>query len=256
MRTYRPAFKTLTSSLLLLTLAFSLPTLADSIRPEVTAYHKAMTAAEKAPKRQAMEALFQKGTAAMDKVAPDIEAYAHKNWDSTDYNVEKQFASLMKLMKGFMISQYEGDAVIQGPNFAFWDKLAQAKGNPADVEFFKLAHKQYPEYPGFTSFIKMEWDYGGCTRYGEGHITPLYIGWMDFQKKYPNQYKTWTQSSLKEVRKQLEPDPKEPICSCSGKTGFIKEAQSLTGKRPQDPLTQKFIKLSKDPKLKFECHYG
>lgn len=238
------------------TLTLALSAIAQSVYPEITAYAQSLAAVEKTPTRQSLEPLYQKGLQAMAKIAPDIETYAHKNWDSEGYNVEKQFSTVMALMRGYQISPYEGDAVIQGTDFGFWDKLATAKGLPADATFFRLSHQQYPEYPGFSSFIQMTWDYGGCTLYGKGHLTPLYAGWKDFQKKNPERYKTEVRDNLAAVLNQLSPNGQKPICSCDGKAGLIREVKSLSEKLPQDPVTVKLRKLSKDPKVKFECHYG
>ena len=215
---------------------------AEATRPAaLDAYLSALVAVEQAPEPVSMEALLEAAVAAQDALM-EIQGLGDQAWiEQLD---EPSWEKLRGEMRGFSLSR--GYDVYAQPEAAFLDALAQAKGRPADRDFFRL-------YRGFwtgellPAYLSMGQRPTPCVRFGEGVLQPQYAAWRDFSRRYPKAYAGFTRQALADLEEAVGLG----VCTCTDADSVKRELAGFVKRFPDSPVAGKvrsrLVELKENP---------
>ena len=115
----------------------------------------------------------------------------------------------------------------------FFSALAQARGTPADRQFFQTMNFTSP--PGaWAIYLEGVSDLGACTRYGTGTLVETYRRWTQFQRAFPDGYARPSANAMEAVAEELI----RPVCACGDLASVTRELESFVAAFPSAPLSR------------------
>ena len=172
---------------------------------EVLKYREHVDRIERSAGKSSLQALIQEGTAIADRLRPVIE-----DLSETDYEV------VVKNMKGFLVNREE--VIVIEPDTVYFAALAKKHGIEIDSLYFQFLREVRPE--GFWPvYLLPQTDFGGCIRYGEGHLANLYSKGKSLLPKMTGYYARETTKILRELSNKLT----SGTCACGDRQSVIRE---------------------------------
>lgn len=109
---------------------------------------------------------------------PSLEKYAKPIYDSGRMPSDAELKAIGDQVPGLMPALVaEGTVLTLLPNYSVYKQAAARTPESADNAYFDLMHQGYGEvYHFFGNWFTQTWDYGGCTRLGQGTHTKLFQG--------------------------------------------------------------------------------
>lgn len=206
----------------------------------VNAYVAELDRVEKSTTPVSMEPLFaaadEAGTALMKIVADAVVMM--------DSFSEAEYAALQTKLRGIQLNR--GEEVYAQIDGRVLLPIAEARGRPADIAFFKIYRELWGEnlYPIYLKPLRQPTP---CVRFGEGIIPELYENWLGFASKYPNAYTELVHQTLQD----LEETEVEGVCACGDINSVLSEQKSFLRRYPNTPraaqIRARMHQLKTDP---------
>src|SRR5260370_7094095 len=114
------------------------------------------------------------------------------------------FARLVGELPGLIVNRDE--TVYVKPDPAYFLRLAQRHGTPADRAFFEAYHRTLPDGV-WPAYVKPQTDYSGCTAFGQGELVATYRVWREFARPFPGSPGLTPPPLLRPPRRTLPPPP-------------------------------------------------
>jgi len=234
-------------AILLTILMSSCPVLAQSdqsiILAEVNQYSQSMTRLENREGNKTLSEVYAEGHRVALKLSSVLESLS-----AEDYSLAK------KDMKGFFVFREETVGV--SPDMNFFKKLADQRGSREDIEFFSLMVDVYHNGT-WPVFIEQQTDYSGCTSFGGGMLTKLYIRATQIHLTAQAAY----QEPLKELIEKIQSELTSVACACGSADTVINELTLFVEKAPNAAIIEKVrnrlaaVKTG-NTRDRFVCHSG
>lgn len=213
------------------------------ILAEVNLYSQSMAQLEGGEGNKTLSEVYANGRVVAEKLARVLESLSND-----DYAISE------KGMKGFFVFREETVGVL--PDMKFFKELAGRRGTRGDVEFFSLMIDVYHDGT-WPAFIQQQTDYSGCTVFGDGTLTKLYIEATKLKKTASATY----QKQLGELIEEIQSNLTEVVCVCGNADSVIKELTLFSKSAPnadfiaeiKSRITEVKARKSKD---RFVCHSG
>ncbi len=187
--------------------------------------------------------IYQQGRTLAQQLAPKLESLS-----------EVDYAHLAETMRGFWV--FREEVVGIEPKFDFFYALAKKSGTPEDVAFFGLMVQIYGQGT-WPAYLEQQTDYSGCSRFGDGTLTTLFLAAQPLRRTMHGIYRTELDDLIRAMQAQLT----SPTCVCGDANTVLKELTLFTKKMPRarfmDQVQQRIstIKAGKSQD-RFMCQSG
>lgn len=188
---------------------------------EIRTYGERVDRIEKSAEKVSLQPLVQGGTAIADKLRPVIEEISEADYDF-----------VLKNFKGFVVGREE--AIVIEPDSIFFLGLANKVGTENDRLFFHFLNEVKPD-GSWPVYIEQQTDVGGCTKYGDGHLSALYKKGKALLPKLTGYYGKQTRSILEDLSYQLTAG----TCACDNQQSVVKELRSFLEINKESEITGK-----------------
>lgn len=198
------------------------------------------------------------------ELAPNLDQYSESLLQAGNYPDYTELESWQPLMPGLApLLVAEGTMIVLEPDFVSYASAAKRTPQAEDNAFFALMQQAYGEvYTDYPLWFNQTWDYGGCTRLGQGiHRRILQAAQQQIFNKSP------FKPELASLEAELWQDLLQSNNFCLPQTQVVYEFEQLLPLAPQAEQPRLKLRLralqAGSPNLGFDCdarpeacHYG
>jgi len=140
------------------------------------------------------------------------------------------FARLVGELPGLIVNRDE--TVYVKPDPAYFLRLAQRHGTPADRAFFEAYHRTLPDGV-WPAYVKPQTDYSGCTAFGQGELVATYRVWREFARAFPGSYGVTVARLVRDVEVSVA----QSTCACGDAASVERELHEFLTTFPGSPVS-------------------
>jgi hypothetical protein len=200
----------------------------NQIPGPVFAYAHALARLRAENGRSSIESFYALGRAVADTLVVRREDDPRGN-DWLETFDDSTLAKVASLMEGFALNRNE-DFIDAHAEPAFFLALAQAKGDVADVDYFRALGATYSA--GLPSYVETTGMFG-CTRYGDSTLVRDYASWERFRARHPRRYAGWVREAADDAERELTVGD----CSCGTREDLLRELRYFAKRFPSARVT-------------------
>lgn len=145
---------------------------------------------------------------------------------------EDAFQALRQRMRGMNLVR--GYDIYTQPDGAWFLKLAERHGRPADIAFFKL-YADFWDAEQMPKYLSLGQRATPCVRFDTGVVPELYTQWSAYAKQHPDAYTTFAQQTLRDLEEVVELG----VCTCTDAEAVEKELRGFVKRFPQSTVVPK-----------------
>jgi hypothetical protein len=203
-----------------------------------------------------IEKLYRLGLRAADDLMADgsvdsIGQHQITN-DVLEDLTEKQFDTVLNMMKGFLITREM--VVFAIPDPRYFAKLARERRDEVSLDFFETMRSTCDsESVEWPAYLRQTNDYGGCTRFGSLELVRCFRLFTEYQRRHPGRYEDRIRDELGKLEEEFTTSP----ASCGDKNGVEREFRAFLREFPHAsfaPQVQARLRALEDGSL--EMIYG